>query len=283
MEKREAFAIEEGLHHAIVIKLSSSAPDLKDLRTLLPKNLGIKDHSLIGSLAPRQLLRWIFSSFIDFNYKEKATKEAVWISSSNLALDLFVKRLLLPIAAAGKKPIAIDKATQVKSRPSTARIKEDGDRRPHEKNQQPGLLASSHPDVEVHNNIAKLVALNVDSQQQQIVANNNAIGDVDAYMHHIHDVVASSENSGQHSCLNVAKKSLDKNLEVDNLRSPSNSTHFEHSISEKRVTGDELANKIKGVDSSIGKDWTVVAHKKYLGIRIGSPARVNVQLARNVP
>ncbi|KAM3232822.1 hypothetical protein P3L10_018181 [Capsicum annuum] len=417
MEKREAFAIEEGLHQAIVIKLSSGAPDLKDLRTLLPKHLGIKDHCLIGSLAPRQLFIWcdqyddyviafarsmkyfsyngkdhqyrIFSWSTDFNYKKETTKAAVWISLPNLALDLFVKRLLLSIAAAVEKPIAIGKATQVKSRPSTARIKvipdllekllkrirfryldnktggegceeairekiqgnmrgflnekrgwEDGDRRPHEKNQQPDLLASSHTEVEVHNNVAKLVASNVDSQQQQIIANNNPIGDVDARelmvqsgenskvlvpssqtkyglqvrnliverytdeqedntslkpknlvtremsqtdMHHIHNVVASSENSGQHSCLNVAKKSLDKNLEVDNLRSLSNSTHFEHSISEKHVIGDESANKIKGVDSSIGKDWTVVAHKKYLGIRIGSPARINVQLARNVP
>ncbi|PHU15097.1 hypothetical protein BC332_16302 [Capsicum chinense] len=273
MEKREAFAIEEGLHQAIVIKLFSGAPDLKNLRTLLPKYLGIKDHFLIGSLSPWQL-------FLCFNYKEETTKAAMWISSPNLALDLFAKRLLLSIEATVGIPIAIDKATQIKSRPSTARI--------------------------------KLVTSNVDSPQQQIIANNNAIGDVDARelmvqsgensmvlvtssqtkyglqvrnliveqytdeqkhntslkpinlvtremsqsdMHHIHDVVASSQNSGQHSCLNVAKKSLDKNLVVDNLRSPSNSTHFEHSISEKHV----------------------------IGIQIGSPARVNVQLARNVP
>ncbi|KAM3232823.1 hypothetical protein P3L10_018182 [Capsicum annuum] len=56
IEKREAFANKEGLHRPIVIKLSSSAPDLKDLRTLLPKHLGIKGHCLIGSLSPRQLL-----------------------------------------------------------------------------------------------------------------------------------------------------------------------------------------------------------------------------------
>ncbi|KAF3670103.1 hypothetical protein FXO38_07274 [Capsicum annuum] len=101
-------------------------------------------------------------------------------------------------------------------------------------------------------------------------------------MHHIHDVVASSKNSGQHSCLNVSKKSLDKTLEVGNLRSPFNSTPLKHSIGEKDVTGDESVKNIMGEDSSIGKDWTVVAHKKYLGIRIGSPARVNMQLARNV-
>ncbi|KAM3232825.1 hypothetical protein P3L10_018184 [Capsicum annuum] len=52
MEEREAFANEEGLQRIIVIRLSSGAPDLKDLRTLLPKHLGIKGHCLIGSLAP---------------------------------------------------------------------------------------------------------------------------------------------------------------------------------------------------------------------------------------
>ncbi|PHU15186.1 hypothetical protein BC332_16391 [Capsicum chinense] len=56
MEEIEVFANEEGLHRAIVIKLSSGASDLKDLRTLLPKHFGIKGHCLIGSLAPRKLL-----------------------------------------------------------------------------------------------------------------------------------------------------------------------------------------------------------------------------------
>ncbi|MCE3215374.1 hypothetical protein HAX54_002147, partial [Datura stramonium] len=37
--------------------------------------------------------------------------------------DLFAKRSLLSIEAAVEKPIAIDKETQVKSRPSTVRVK----------------------------------------------------------------------------------------------------------------------------------------------------------------
>ncbi|KAF3672208.1 hypothetical protein FXO37_07638 [Capsicum annuum] len=207
MDKREAFAIEEGLHQAIVIKLSLGAPDLKGLRTLLPKHLEIKDHCLIGSLAPWQLLLWC----------DKYDDYRGW---------------------------------------------EDGDQRPYEKNQQPGLLASFHPDVEVHNNVAKLVASNVDFQQQQIVANNNAIGDLDA-----RDLMVQF---GENSKILVLSPQAKYGLE------------FEHSISEEHATGDESANKIKGVHSSIVKDWTVVAHKKYLGIQIGSPARVNVQLARNV-
>lgn len=47
----------------------------------------------------------------------------VWISLPNLSPDLFVMPSLLSIASAVGKPIAIDKATQTKSRPSTARVK----------------------------------------------------------------------------------------------------------------------------------------------------------------
>ncbi|PHT79405.1 hypothetical protein T459_17457 [Capsicum annuum] len=73
-------------------------------------------------------------------------------------------------------------------------------------------------------------------------------------MEHIHDVVVRSEYFGQYSCLNVSKKSMYKNSEIEN------------SISKKHATGDESTNKIKGMDNSIGKDWTMMAHKKYLGI-----------------
>ena len=47
----------------------------------------------------------------------------VWISLPNLSPDLFVKKSLLSIASVVGKPIVIDKATQIKSRPSTARVK----------------------------------------------------------------------------------------------------------------------------------------------------------------
>ncbi|PHU15090.1 hypothetical protein BC332_16295 [Capsicum chinense] len=195
MDKREAFAIEEGLHQAIMIKLSSGAPDLKGLRTLLPKHLEIKDHCLICSLAPWKLLLWC-DQYDDYNTGGEVCEE---------------------------EPTGEKFQGNIREFLNEKRGWEDGDQRPYEKNQKPGLLASFHPDVEVHNNV-----------------------------------------------------------EVDNLSSPYNSTQFEHSISEEHATGDESANKIKGVHSSIVKDWTVVAHKKYLGIQIGSPARVNVQLARNV-
>ncbi|OIT25223.1 phospholipase a2-alpha [Nicotiana attenuata] len=54
MEERQQFAREEGLHQAIVVEVSARAPELKEIRTLLPKQLGVKGHCLIGLLAPRQ-------------------------------------------------------------------------------------------------------------------------------------------------------------------------------------------------------------------------------------
>nr|XP_009796813.1 PREDICTED: uncharacterized protein LOC104243331 [Nicotiana sylvestris] len=42
MDEREEFAKEEGLHQAVMIKLSSDAPNLQILRSILPKIFGIK-------------------------------------------------------------------------------------------------------------------------------------------------------------------------------------------------------------------------------------------------
>lgn len=151
MEERQTFAVEEGLHQAVVLKLSPRAPDLQVLRSLLPKILSIKGHCLIGHLAPRQLLLRldqpedfvnalaravnsfshsgeqhqyrVFPWTVGYNPKEETSKAAVWISLPNLSPELFARQSLLSIANAVGKPIAIDKATQVKSRPSTARVK----------------------------------------------------------------------------------------------------------------------------------------------------------------
>lgn len=46
-----------------------------------------------------------------------------WISLPNLSADFFAMRSLLSIASVVGKPIAIDKATQTKSRPNTPRVK----------------------------------------------------------------------------------------------------------------------------------------------------------------
>ncbi|XP_019265781.1 PREDICTED: uncharacterized protein LOC109243328 [Nicotiana attenuata] len=151
MDERMEFSKEEGLHQAIVVKQSSNVPDLPTMRTILPKNFGIKGQVLIGQLAPRQLLVRadqhedfvnslaravqyfnhngkehqirVFPWSVGFNGNEETTKAIVWISFPKLPTELFAKNVLLSIASAVCKPIAIDKATQIKSRPCTARVK----------------------------------------------------------------------------------------------------------------------------------------------------------------
>ncbi|KAJ8552782.1 hypothetical protein K7X08_020175 [Anisodus acutangulus] len=55
-DERQELAKEEGLHQAIVAKISPGAPYLPTMRTLLLKVFGIKGRCLIGLLAPRKLL-----------------------------------------------------------------------------------------------------------------------------------------------------------------------------------------------------------------------------------
>ncbi|XP_016464470.1 uncharacterized protein LOC107787416 [Nicotiana tabacum] len=65
----------------------------------------------------------IFPWTIGFNPVEETSRAFVWISFLSLPPILFAKKSLMFIASAAGKPIAIDKATQEKSRPSTARVK----------------------------------------------------------------------------------------------------------------------------------------------------------------
>ncbi|KAH0708616.1 hypothetical protein KY284_010043 [Solanum tuberosum] len=136
---------------AVIIKFSSDTLEVKDLRTFLPKHLGIKGNCLVGLLARRHILLRIdqyedyvvalsksvsflpsrgeqhlyrvFPWIIDFNSREETSMAAVWISLPRLSPDLFAKRSLLSMASVVGRPIAIDKATQDKTRPSTARVK----------------------------------------------------------------------------------------------------------------------------------------------------------------
>ncbi|KAG5576218.1 hypothetical protein H5410_056352 [Solanum commersonii] len=65
----------------------------------------------------------LFHGPMDIIPKEEMMLAMVWISIPNLSLDLFVKKSLLFIASAVATPIAIDKSTKIKSRPSTTRVK----------------------------------------------------------------------------------------------------------------------------------------------------------------
>ncbi|KAG5608473.1 hypothetical protein H5410_019754 [Solanum commersonii] len=147
----DEYAVEEGLHQAVIMKLSYGAPSLHELRELIPKQLVIKGSCLIGSLAARHLLircdlyeyfcsvlskqfgylqfngeQHLFRNFSwtqNFNPKEETSKALAWVSLPNLPPNLFARRPLLSIASAIGKPVAIDKATQDRTRPSTARVK----------------------------------------------------------------------------------------------------------------------------------------------------------------
>lgn len=121
---------------------------MQEVRKLLPIQLGTQGRCLVGWLARRHILvrfdRYddyvlaaaktvqylsynglqnqfrVFPWTIGFNPKEETSRAFVWISFPNLPPELFAKQSLLSIASAAGKPIVIDKATQDKSRPSTA-------------------------------------------------------------------------------------------------------------------------------------------------------------------
>ncbi|KAH0748901.1 hypothetical protein KY290_028133 [Solanum tuberosum] len=112
MEERQDFMIEEGLHQAVVFKLSHGAPDLKLYLAQLYLLYNGEEHQCR-----------VFPWSIGYNPKEETTLAVVWICLPNLSPYLFAKKSLLSIASAVGKPIAINKATQIKSRPSTSRVK----------------------------------------------------------------------------------------------------------------------------------------------------------------
>ncbi|KAG5623003.1 hypothetical protein H5410_008221 [Solanum commersonii] len=103
MEERQDFMIEEGLHQAVVFKLSHGALYLK---------------LIIFSTMEMSTNVGFFHSPL-----EETMLAVVWISLPNLSPDLFAKKSLLSIASTIGKPTTIDKATQIKSRPGMTRIK----------------------------------------------------------------------------------------------------------------------------------------------------------------
>ncbi|KAG5570996.1 hypothetical protein H5410_060762 [Solanum commersonii] len=97
---------------------------MQEVRQLLPIQLGTQGRCLVRWLARRYILQFrVFPWIIGFNPKEETSRAFVWISFPNLPPKLFAKQSLLLIASVVGKPIAIDKATQDKSRPSIARVK----------------------------------------------------------------------------------------------------------------------------------------------------------------
>lgn len=141
VKELEEYAVEEGLHQAMVMKLSYGAPELLELRKIILAQIGIKGRCLIGLLAVRQLLIRCdaYEDFVaivskqvgylqykgqqhqyrtfpwtqDYDPKAETSTTVAWVSFLDLPTNLFAKKLLLSIASAVGKPIAIDKATQL--------------------------------------------------------------------------------------------------------------------------------------------------------------------------
>ncbi|KAK4718855.1 hypothetical protein R3W88_017193 [Solanum pinnatisectum] len=151
MDEVNEFSIEEGINQAVILKFSYGKPNLHELRKVIPKQLDIKGHCNIGQLEFCHLLirfdlnedfvqvlsgnsgyikfngeEFLFRTFlwtIWFDPKEETSKTLTWISFPHLPPNLFAKKSLLSIASAVRKPVALDKATQERTRPSTARVK----------------------------------------------------------------------------------------------------------------------------------------------------------------
>ncbi|KAH0699591.1 hypothetical protein KY284_013806 [Solanum tuberosum] len=109
----DEFATEEGLHQAIVMKFSYGAPEIQELRSILPKQKFNGEHYGYRT----------FPWTISFNPKEETSRALAWLSMTGLPTSLFARKSLLSIASTAGCPVAIDKATQVRSRPSTTRVK----------------------------------------------------------------------------------------------------------------------------------------------------------------
>ncbi|KAH0687914.1 hypothetical protein KY290_019577 [Solanum tuberosum] len=124
VEEINQYTMEEGLHQALVFKFSQDPINMQEVRKLLPIQLGTQAKT-VQYLSYNGLQKQfrVFPWTIGFNPKEETSRAFVWISFPNLPPELFAKQSLLSIASAAGKPIAIDKATQDKSRPSTARVK----------------------------------------------------------------------------------------------------------------------------------------------------------------
>ncbi|XP_075099066.1 uncharacterized protein LOC142175954 [Nicotiana tabacum] len=145
------FTREEGLHQAVVMKLSYGKPELQEFRKIFSSQFDVQGRCNIGLLDFRHLLirfdlysdyvlflsrstgyvkakgdEFFFRTFpwtLGFNLKEETFMAVVWISFPGLPPNFFAKRSLLSIASAVGKALVVDKATQERTRPSAARVK----------------------------------------------------------------------------------------------------------------------------------------------------------------
>ncbi|WMV10147.1 hypothetical protein MTR67_003532 [Solanum verrucosum] len=151
----ETFITEENLKYALIAKFSHGRPELPDLRKILPQQLGFKGECNIGLLESRHvLLRFtlkedyiaIFSKTSrsikfagtvipfkiqkwtpSFSPMEETSIAMAWISFPSLPCQYFARNALFSMASAVGQPLDVDRATNDKTRPSTARGDREAD------------------------------------------------------------------------------------------------------------------------------------------------------------
>ncbi|KAH0749168.1 hypothetical protein KY290_028400 [Solanum tuberosum] len=125
MDEVNEFSIEEGLHQAVILKFSYGKPDLHELRKFDLNEDFVQVLSRNSGYIKFNGEEFLFRTFlwnIRFNPKEETLKTLTWISFPDLPPNHFAKKSLLSIASAVGKPVALEKATQERTRPSTARV-----------------------------------------------------------------------------------------------------------------------------------------------------------------
>ncbi|KAH0696399.1 hypothetical protein KY290_013766 [Solanum tuberosum] len=142
----------KGHSSSVVGKFSYGAPDINELRDLIPKQCRLLGSCQIGLLRNRHVLikcdrmddyikilsknsYYIIAKdgyayqrrpFIyDANFKagEETTKATIWISFPDLLPTFFVKEVLFSLTSVVGKPLQLELATIKKTRPSCARVK----------------------------------------------------------------------------------------------------------------------------------------------------------------
>ncbi|KAK4360115.1 hypothetical protein RND71_022344 [Anisodus tanguticus] len=150
-EEIELMINQQDLRFAVVGKFSYGWPEISSLRTSIPKQCELKGEVRIGLLCNRHVLIRcsLFEDYLtlmskpNWNIQEKGTIFSMrtfkwstwfdseeetslvvtWISLPGLPPTYFGEAQLFSIAAAARRPLAIDVATKNKTRPSCARVK----------------------------------------------------------------------------------------------------------------------------------------------------------------
>ncbi|KAK6796833.1 hypothetical protein RDI58_004534 [Solanum bulbocastanum] len=123
----ETFITEENLKYALIDKFSYGRPELLDLRKILPQQLGFKGECMsikfADTVIPFRIQKWTPS----FSPREETSIAMAWISFPSLPCQYFTHNALFSMASTVRQPLDMDRATNDKTRPSTAKVKVEVD------------------------------------------------------------------------------------------------------------------------------------------------------------